>query len=126
MLQREEVLRTSPEGVRRMAAAREWLDVAEEIQHEVVKEFGLPGEAGLALLRSATHRFPELRMLAVYARNNLARDGDLAEGDVCPDVKLLQNGASGTSWEEHSQLVSLHGLAAKAAGATVLCAGSYS
>jgi len=126
MLQREEVLRASPEGLRRMAAAREWLDVAEEIQREVVREFGLPEEAGLALLRSSTHRFPELRVLAVYARNNLARDGSLVEGDVCPDVNLLCNGhASSTSWED-SRLVSLHDLVAEAAVATVLCAGSYS
>lgn len=108
-----------------MAAAREWLDVAEEIQREVVKEFGFPEEAGLALLRSSTHRFPELRELAVYARNNLARDGGLVEGDVCPDVKLLHTGDRG-AYSALSQLVSLHDLVAKAAVATVLCAGSYS
>merc|ERR1719422_1783982 len=91
MLQREEELRMSPEGLRSMASGREWLDAAGEMQRQVVREFGLPEDEGLALLRSATNRFPELRQFAVYARNNLARDGDLAEGAVCPDITLLQN-----------------------------------
>jgi len=106
-----------------MAAAREWLDVAEEIQRQVVLEFRLPEKEGLKLLRSAVHRFPELRQIAVYARSNLARNGTLVKGDLCPDVELLRMGDGNA---EHPQPVHLHSLAAEVAVATVLCVGSYS
>lgn len=118
----------SPHGLQRMAAGREWLDAAHAIQCQVVQEFGQEQEAGLALLRSATHRFPELRQVAVYARNNLARDGHLSEGDVCPDVRLLplQREGPGCAGGGPPQVVTLHSVVAGADKATVLCAGSYS
>lgn len=126
MLQREEELRLSQTGLQKMAAAREWLDVAEQIQSQVVQEFGIAEEQGLKLLRSATLRFPELRQIAVYARNNLARDGRHVKGDCCPDLGLLNISSCNLGSGEHPQLVRLHSLVAESTVATVLCAGSYS
>ena len=42
-------MRLSPAGIARLGAAREWLEVAEEIQREVVAEFGLPEVAASSL-----------------------------------------------------------------------------
>jgi len=105
--------------------AQEWLDVAEEIQRQVVFEFGLEAEYGLALLRSATHRFPDLSHLAVYVRNNRARDGQLQAGDLCENVPLLDfAGAFEAIPDVVEPSTSLHAVAAKSP-LTVLCAGSF-
>jgi hypothetical protein len=93
-----------------LGAAREWLEVAEEIQREVVAEFGLPEARGLSLLR--TSRFPELARLSVYRRENQMRDGDLRVGEVVPDVELLE----GTSRHSVLALASLAPLTVLAAG----------
>merc|ERR1712071_559745 len=97
MLRREEQIRMSPEGLQRMQSAHEWLDAAEDIQRQVVLEFGLEVDYGLSFLRSASRRFPELGHLAVYIRNNLARDGAVEVGDLCANVRLLDLRARGCS-----------------------------
>jgi hypothetical protein len=125
MLRREEQLRTSPEGLQRMQMAREWLDAVDGIQRQVVSEFGLEMEKGLSLLRSATHRFPELSHLAVYVRNNHARDGPLQVGDLCANVRLLDLGAQGDiASDAVESCTDLHTVVTKAR-ITVLCAGSF-
>jgi len=97
MLEREEELRLAPDTLRRMREAREWLDVAEELQLQVVREFGYQPEQeswALAEIRGAHIRHPELAELSVWVRNNLARDGVLSEGDDVPDVTLFRSEGS--------------------------------
>lgn len=92
MLEREEALRWAPETLQRMAEAREWLYVAEELQLQVVREFGYHPEDerwAVSELRCAHVRHPELGEISVWARNNLARDGSLREGAEIPHVPLF-------------------------------------
>lgn len=125
MLCREEQLRTSPEGLQQMLIAREWLDAVEDIQRQVVLEFGLEEDYGLSLLRSASYRFPELGHLAVYIRNNLARDGTLKVGDLCENVRLLDlRYQDGSNHDVVEVCANLHTVVSKAP-LTVLCAGSF-
>eukprot|EP00929_Paragymnodinium_shiwhaense_P123937 TRINITY_DN9851_c0_g1_i2.p1 TRINITY_DN9851_c0_g1~~TRINITY_DN9851_c0_g1_i2.p1 ORF type:complete len:127 (-),score=30.31 TRINITY_DN9851_c0_g1_i2:659-1039(-) len=124
MLRREEQLRTSEEGLQRMKAAAEWLDGAEDMQRQVVSEFGLHPTFGLSVLRSATQRFPELREIAVYVRNNIARVGLLQVGDIGDDVPLIALEKQAAPHAiEIAPGTSLHALVA-GASLTVLCAGS--
>merc|ERR1719443_2260804 len=82
-----------------MREAREWLYVADDIQRQVCTEFGhADSQAAMWELRTAHVRFPELRGLSVYARNNLARDGDLREGEAVPEVRgLYRLGSEGSA-----------------------------
>jgi len=97
MLEREEELRWAPNILQKMRVSSEWLDVAEELQLQVVREFGYHPERecwALAEMRGAHIRHPELAQLSVWARNNIARDGTLSEGDEVPDVTLFGYGGS--------------------------------
>jgi len=63
MLKREQELRLSPERQSEMAASQgNWLDVVEEIQKQVIKEFGFSYNPafGLELLRSVSSFFYEI------------------------------------------------------------------
>lgn len=123
MLIRENELRLSDEYQKRYAEAekssfRSWLDVTDELQREIIREFHLDEEMDDALLcfRCATQIYPDLQSIPLYVKYNRARDGDLNIGDTAPNVPVLElNG-------QESQL--FDGL--KPSSSTVLIGGSYS
>ena len=124
MLIRENELRLSDEYQNRFREAEQtsstssWLDVADELQQQVVREYHLDGEMVNALLclRCATQIYPELKDIPLYTKYNRARDGDLLVGDATPDVPVVQLDG------RESQL--FNGLEPSAP--TVLISGSYS
>lgn len=123
MLQRENELRLSDEYQTRFREAEEtssssWLDVVNELQEQVVREFHLDDEMDNALLclRCATQIYPELKDIPLYTKFNRARDGDLQVGDSAPNVPVVQLDG------QESQL--FDGLPPTAP--TVLISGSYS
>lgn len=141
MLEEEERLRLCPETQAKMREVteqqhKEWLDVVEEIQIQLVRKFGFgstPRQEALALhaLRTAHVTYPEFRALSVYVRNNRARDGDLKEGDTVPDVPLMCLPPTAPSCSSEA-LRALHPrplvsslLAGLPFGVTAVVAGSY-
>lgn len=126
-LQREDVLRRSPEAQRRFAEAEssgktDWMEVAHDLQVEVLREFGVTdAQIGRALheLRTFANRHPEL---ALYVRHNRARRGELREGDECPSVPLAE--LAGTGVGAPRPLLEFGGSAG--GKPLVLIAGSYS
>ena len=122
MLLRENELRLSDEYQQRFCEAEKssfpsWLDVTDELQRRVIREFNLDEEMDDALLclRCATQMYPDLKNIPLYIRYNRAREGDLQLGDVVPDVPVVQLDG------HESQL--LDGLKDSS---TVLISGSYS
>ena len=98
MLRREDHLRRhDPSVQKRFEEAEnnvnsEWMDVAQEIQEQVCREFGVvEGSQQMAQalreLRVAALKNPEL---ALYVRYNRARMGTLKVGDDCPNVEMFQ------------------------------------
>jgi len=94
MLRRENELRLYDEGVQerfRIAestSSSDWMEVADQIQRQVLREFGIQPHhmvEGLRQLRSAALRHPEL---AIYVRFNRCERGSLREGDPCPNIAL--------------------------------------
>jgi hypothetical protein len=94
MLRRENELRLYDEGVQerfRIAestSSSDWMEVADQIQRQVLREFGIQPHhmvEGLRQLRSAALRHPEL---AIYVRFNRCERGSLREGDPCPNIVL--------------------------------------
>ena len=79
---------------------RSWLEVTEELQHDVVREFGYASgsarvtAAALRALRGAAARHPEH---AFWVRYNRARRGALRAGDAAPDVSLARVDAATTT-----------------------------
>ncbi|CAB5371314.1 unnamed protein product [Rhizophagus irregularis] len=60
---------------------KDWMDVTDEMQHELVREFGYSDEA-VQLLRRAPQLYPddpEFRTTQVYVRNNIANAANLFE-----------------------------------------------
>ena len=94
-----------------------WLDVTDQIQRQVIREFHLDDEMDEALLclRCATQIYPDFKEIPLYVRYNRARDGDLQIGDLAPDVPVVQIDG------QESQL--FDGLKSSP---TVLISGSYS
>ena len=92
MLQREEELRWSEAVQQRFTAAEasgtsEWMDVAREVQQQVLKEFHYsPTLVSLHALRLAAQQHPEIPM---YIRENRARAGALVVGDDAPNVPVV-------------------------------------
>mmetsp|Transcript_18373 Transcript_18373/g.42549 ORF Transcript_18373/g.42549 Transcript_18373/m.42549 type:complete len:148 (+) Transcript_18373:1181-1624(+) len=87
MLKREDELRRSSRYLDAMEVAEEsadseWMDVAVEIQHQVIQEFQ-PTSLTVHDLRLAALRHPEL---CFWVRHNRARPGHLRVGDVAPNV----------------------------------------
>lgn len=124
MLVRENQLRLSPEYQQQYCQAEQssaspssWLDVTDQLQRQVIREFQLGEEMDDALLclRCATQLYPELRGIPLYVRYNRARAGDLNTGDLAPDVPVVNMDG------QEGQL--FNGLTEKP---TVLIAGSYS
>jgi len=63
----------------------------ENIQIQVVQEFGFEIEDGLNFLRSAQSQYPndpEISDIAYYIKYNRAHQGSLTEGDTIPDIQL--------------------------------------
>ncbi|UJR26446.1 hypothetical protein I4U23_007776 [Adineta vaga] len=123
MLIRENELRLSDEYQKRFSEAEQsssssWLNVVNELQEQVVREFHLDDEMDNAILclRCATQIYPDLKDIPLYTKYNRARDGDLQVGDVAPDVPIIQlDGQEGQLFD---------GL--KSSSPTVLISGSYS
>jgi hypothetical protein len=122
MLIRENELRLSDEYQKRYTEAEKsssssWLDVTDELQRQIIREFNLDEEMDDALLclRCATQTYPDLKDIPLYVRYNRAREGDLQVGDVAPNVPVIQLD------EKESQL--FDGLKSSS---TVLISGSYS
>ena len=122
MLIRENELRLSEEYQKRYQEAEQksslsWLDVTDQLQREVIREFQLDDEMEDALLclRCATQIYPDLKDIPLYVRYNRARSGDLQIGDSTPNVPVVQLDG------QESQL--FDGLKSSS---TVLISGSYS
>ncbi|CAF3755235.1 unnamed protein product [Rotaria magnacalcarata] len=122
MLIRENELRLSNEYQKRYCEAEQsssssWLDITDELQRQVIREFNLEDEMHEALLclRCATQIYPDLQSIPLYVKYNRARDGDLRIGDIVPNVPVVQLDG------QDSQL--FEGLKPSS---TVLIGGSYS
>jgi hypothetical protein len=122
MLIRENELRVSDEYQKRYDEAEtlsssSWLDVTDELQRQIIREFNLDDEMDDALLclRCATQMYPDLKTIPLYIKYNRARDGDLQIGDTIPDVPVIQLDG------KESQL--FDGLKSSP---TILISGSYS
>ena len=97
LLQRERERRMSPEAQAQMERAEssvetEWMDVATEIQEQIVAEHNAQHpelKVTLLDLRLAAGRHPEI---AFWEKYNRARRGDLQIGDKAPDVPLYRAG----------------------------------
>ena len=102
MLKKENEYRLSEEYQKKYEEAeksdeKDWLKVTEEIQARVIIEFGYDTTKGhlgyaLQLMRSAPEKYkddPEFRQVPLYVKYNRAQDGDLKEGDVAPNTKVM-------------------------------------
>ncbi len=122
MLIRENELRLSDQYQKRYSDAEKtsfssWLDVTDELQRQIIREFNLDEEMEDALLclRCATQIYPDLKDIPLYIKYNRARDGDLQIGDIVPNVPIVQLDGQ----EKHL----FDGLKSSS---TVLISGSYS
>ena len=99
MLKRENELRLSEDGQRRFEEAErsgektDWIEVACEIQKEVLHEFGVEAtEKALHAYRCAANKHG----ISLYVKHNRARRGDLQAGSLAPDVQVLSINADGS------------------------------
>ncbi|CAG8502421.1 2994_t:CDS:2 [Acaulospora morrowiae] len=98
LLREEERRRFSPEMQKKYyevgndpTCGMDWMDVTDQMQHELVQEFGYSDEA-VQLLRRAPQLYPndpEFHTTQVYVRNNIANIGTLTEGMPAPDCSLI-------------------------------------
>ncbi|CAG8548161.1 3553_t:CDS:2 [Acaulospora morrowiae] len=98
LLREEERRRFSPEMQKKYyevgndpTCGMDWMDVTDQMQHELVREFGYSDEA-VQLLRRAPQLYPndpEFHTTQVYVRNNIANIGNLTEGMPAPDCLLV-------------------------------------
>ncbi|CAB4387277.1 unnamed protein product [Rhizophagus irregularis] len=105
LLREEERRRFSPEIQKKYfdvgtnpRSGKDWMDVTDEMQHELVREFGNSDEA-VQLLRRAPQLYPndpEFHTTQVYVRNNIANIGNLTEGMQAPDCLLVPLKSSST------------------------------
>jgi hypothetical protein len=113
VLRREEALRMSPEQQALFGSVEhrydiDWIDLADALQRRVVQEFGDGGdpERALALMRTATTRFPhdaEMASISVYHRANRVRRGTLRVGDPLPDMQLADMQGAATTLHAHKR-----------------------
>ncbi|CAF1391172.1 unnamed protein product [Rotaria sordida] len=100
MLIRENELRLSDEYQKRYCEAEKtsssssssWLNVTDELQRQIIREFNLDDEMDDALLclRCATQIYPDLKHIPLYVQYNRARDGNLQISDIAPNVPVIQ------------------------------------
>lgn len=97
MLERENELRVSEEvqlrfeEAERSGSTTDWIEVATEVQKEVLREFNVAQEA-LHAYRCAANK----HQVSLYVKYNRARQGDLKVGSQAPDVPVgsIENGGS--------------------------------
>mmetsp|Transcript_5540 Transcript_5540/g.5697 ORF Transcript_5540/g.5697 Transcript_5540/m.5697 type:complete len:132 (+) Transcript_5540:183-578(+) len=100
MLKRENELRLSSEIQRKYKNSKNkgfqgFVDVTEELQKQVVKEFRLKEDDGLWILRTAPSLFSlpeekeEISNLSLYRKYNRLENGKLSQGDNAPNVELF-------------------------------------
>jgi len=126
MLIRENELRLSQETQARYADAEtrwdiDWMLVTEELQHQVVQEFGFQDRMDEALysLRCAHIIHPDqadFKTFPLYVKYNRAKDGTIVEGLPAPDTKAFTLDGKEVSLLDHQ----------KDGKALVLVGGSYS
>ncbi|CAG8517080.1 9447_t:CDS:2 [Racocetra fulgida] len=113
-------------------SGKDWMDVTDQMQHELVREFGYSDEA-VQMLRRAPQLYPddpEFRTTQVYVRNNIANIGNLTEGMLAPDCPLVPLDSSiftsiiDNSTPDLPNLVHLRSLC-KSGRPLVLMGGSY-
>ncbi|GES84197.1 type I iodothyronine deiodinase-like [Rhizophagus clarus] len=90
LLHEEEKRRFSPEIQQQYykvgsdpTSGKDWMDVTDQMQHELVQEFGYSGR-----VPQLYHDDPAFRTTQVYVRNNIASLGNL-EGMSAPDCLLV-------------------------------------
>jgi len=101
MLRKENQIRLSADFQALLASIEDrkdidWLDMVEEMQRNLVQEFGFSGSeeninTGLSFLRSAVSLFPEdeeVRTIPLYVKYNRARNCDVKVGSLAPNVPL--------------------------------------
>ncbi len=90
MLERENELRLSDsvqqrfEGAERSGSTTDWIEIASEVQREVLREYNVPEEA-LHAYRCAANKHG----ISLYVKYNRAREGELKVGAKAPDVQLV-------------------------------------
>ncbi|CAG8555950.1 8934_t:CDS:2 [Cetraspora pellucida] len=70
---------------------KDWMDITDQMQHDLVREFGYSDEA-VQLMRRAPQLYPDdpvFRTTQLYVRNNIAHIGNLKEGMKTPDCPLI-------------------------------------
>lgn len=95
MLERENELRLSESAQVQFAEAErsnrsDWIEVACEIQRQVLREFGV-SERALHAYRCAANKHG----ISLYVKHNRARGGNLVVGSPVPDVSVVSVGADG-------------------------------
>ncbi|CAG8667205.1 13305_t:CDS:2 [Funneliformis caledonium] len=123
LLREEERLRLSPEIQKQYynvgndpTLGIDWMDVTDQMQKKLVKDFGYSNEA-VQLLRRAPQLYkdyPAFHTTQLYVRNNIARKGDLTEGMKAPDCPLVPLESLATTVEIRNSdtpiTISLHSL----------------
>ena len=93
MIDREIELRLSDEYQKKMGetefnGSKDWMDIAEEIQIHIVKEFGFSNiKQGLRILRTATQKY-NLERVPFYVKYNRAIKGKLEIGSIAPNPSV--------------------------------------
>ncbi|KAF0558399.1 ubiquitin-domain-containing protein [Gigaspora margarita] len=129
VLREEEKRRRSPEIQQQYCNVgsdlrdnRDWIDITNQMQYDLVREFGYSDEA-VQLLRHASQLYkdnPVFSNTQVYVRNNISRIGNLTEGMQAPDCSLVSLESSATP----IPLIPLHTLI-RSGKPLVLLGGSY-
>ncbi|CAI2180581.1 433_t:CDS:2 [Funneliformis geosporum] len=98
LLREEERRRLSPELQKKYfnvgndpTSGKDWMDVTDQMQHDLVREFGYSDEA-VQLMRRAPQIYqddPAFRNTQLYVRNNIAYVENLTEGMTAPDCPLV-------------------------------------
>ncbi len=151
ILTRENELRLSQDTQRKFKEVSnkpdEWLNVVEELQYQVAREFNLPYDTALKVMRDAeslvqlpafkaekkgtTAMLQEIKEVCLYRKYNRCVDSLLQVGDVPPNISLVHGGSTHTSFE----IVKLHSIMERSSDRTnldshrplplVIFAGSY-
>ncbi|PKK62132.1 hypothetical protein RhiirC2_870319 [Rhizophagus irregularis] len=94
---------------------KDWMDVTDQMQHNLVREFGYSDEAVHSVPKGSDN--PAFHTTQVYVRNNIVSRGNLKEGMLAPDCPLVP-------LTNDKTIIQLHSLY-KPGRPFVLLAGSY-